>query len=106
MGPGWRHLVLACHEAVVAEFPAYQLCAVKQKWGVLSFQAFPRAWRLGVEWTNAESARLDALIDVHVARSERTCERCGAEGSLREERWVHLVLCKACDEVVGENGQL
>ncbi|NEB69473.1 hypothetical protein G3I39_20815, partial [Streptomyces fulvissimus] len=40
IGPGWRRLVLDCHRRIAAEFPAYELLAVKQKYGRLSFQAF------------------------------------------------------------------
>jgi hypothetical protein len=45
VGDGWRDLVLACHRDVVAEFPQYELLAVKEKFGALAFQAFPRRWR-------------------------------------------------------------
>ena len=41
VGDGWLALVRACHEAVVAEFPNYELLAIKQKYGELAFQAFP-----------------------------------------------------------------
>lgn len=33
VGPGWQPLVLKCHQALVAEFPQYELLAVKQQWG-------------------------------------------------------------------------
>ncbi|QDQ15562.1 hypothetical protein [Streptomyces spectabilis] len=106
VGPGRRQLVLACHRAVVEEFPEYELMAVKQKWGALAFQAFPRPWKPGGNWTHAEYARLSAVTDVFTTRSEGICERCGANGSLRESRRIHLVLCDRCEALVPEHGRL
>lgn len=106
VGPGWRPLVLECHQAVVAEFPEYELLAVKQKWGALSFQAFPRPWQPGGNWTNDESARLHSVTGAFADRSEVVCERCGADGALREGRRIHLVLCETCETIVPEHGRL
>lgn len=104
--PGWQQLVLECHQAVVAEFPDYELLAVKQKWGTLAFQALPRPWKPGGKWTYAEHARLDAVTEAFADRSEDICERCGGDGSLRESRRVHLVLCDRCESLVPEHGRL
>lgn len=106
VGPGWRWLVLECHQAVVAEFPDYELLAVKQKYASLAFQAFPRPWKPGGDWTDAEYERLHALSDAFAERSERVCERCGAEGSPRESGRIHLVLCDRCQALVPEAGRL
>lgn len=106
VGPGWRQLVLECHQAVVAEFPEYQLLAAKQKWGALAFQAFPRPWKPGGNWTDTEHSRLQAVTDAFAHRSEGICERCGADGSLRESRRVHLVLCDRCETLVPVDGRL
>ncbi|MPY38371.1 hypothetical protein FNH09_46385 [Streptomyces adustus] len=106
VGPGWRQLVLECHRAVVAEFPEYELLAVKQKWGSLSFQAFPRLWEPGGNWTDAEYSRLHAVTDAFADRSQGICERCGADGSLRESRRILLVLCDRCETLVPEHGRL
>ncbi|SDG17974.1 hypothetical protein [Streptomyces griseoaurantiacus] len=106
VGPGWRALVLRCHEAVVAVFPEYELLAVKQKWAVLSFQAFPRPWKRGGNWTSDEAVRLDALVAGFTAASERLCERCGNAGSLRETRRIELTLCDVCESHVGPDGRL
>ncbi|MFE1442358.1 hypothetical protein [Streptomyces sp. NPDC058739] len=106
VGPGWRQLVVECHEAVVAEFPEYELLAVKQKWATLAFQAFPRPWKPGGNWTTAEYSRLHAVTGAFADRSEAICERCGAEGSLRENRPVHRVLCDRCEPLVPGHGPL
>ncbi|MCZ0981055.1 hypothetical protein O1L60_24420 [Streptomyces diastatochromogenes] len=106
VGPGWRSLVLRCHEAVVAEFPEYELRAVKQKFAALAFQASPRPWKQGGDWTQGEADRLRTLVAGFTAASERTCERCGEAGTLRETRWIELTLCAACESVVGRDGRL
>jgi len=106
VGPGWRSLVLRCHEAVVAEFPEYELLAVKQKWAGLAFQAFPRAWKEGGNWTTEELDRLEDLVDEFMVASAHVCERCGNAGSLRETRLIELTLCDACESVVGSDGRL
>ncbi|MDX3214618.1 hypothetical protein PV318_03530 [Streptomyces sp. ME02-6991-2B] len=106
VGPGWRRIVLRCHEAVVAEFPEYELVAVKQKWAALAFQAFPRPWKPGGNWTHAEADRFDALVDEFTAASEHVCERCGKAGTLRETRPIELTLCDVCESVVGPDGRL
>ncbi|GGJ99376.1 hypothetical protein GCM10011583_33580 [Streptomyces camponoticapitis] len=106
VGPGWLELVLECHRAVAAEFPEYELLAVKQKWASLAFQAFPRPWRLGGNWTDAESERLDEVIEVFARRSETVCERCGADGSERASRPVLLVLCDRCESRVREGRRI
>ncbi|MGW1027561.1 hypothetical protein ACWD4J_28345 [Streptomyces sp. NPDC002577] len=106
VGPGWRSIVLGCHEAVVAEFPEYELLAVKQKWATLAFQAFPRPWKRGGNWTHDEADRLDALVAEFMAASEYVCERCGSAGTLRETRPIELTLCDECESVVGPDGHL
>lgn len=82
------------------------LLAVKQKWGTLAFQALPRPWKPGGKWTYAERARLDAVTEAFADRSEDICERCGGDGSLRESRRVHVVLCDRCESLVPEHGRL
>ncbi|MFC8078508.1 hypothetical protein ACFUN8_23560 [Streptomyces sp. NPDC057307] len=106
VGPGWRELVLACHQAVVVEFPEYELLAVKQKWASLAFQAFPRPWERGGNWTDVEYERFHALIEVFARRSEAVCERCGADGSRRESRRIELVLCDPCESRVPADGDV
>jgi GNAT superfamily N-acetyltransferase len=106
VGPGWRRLVLECHRAVVAEFPGYDLVAVKQKWAALAFQAFPRPWRSEGDFPGAEYRRLGGLIDPFVKRSRAVCERCGAVGTLRTGRRIELTLCEECELLVPLHGRI
>ena len=99
VGEGWRSLVEECHERLQAAFPDYELLAVKQKWGALEFQAFPRQGAPGQKaWTLQEHAHLQKITDDIRKRSEHVCEWCGSAGYRRESRKIELTLCDACDE--------
>jgi hypothetical protein len=99
VGEGWRPLVEECHERLLAAFPDYELLAVKQKYGALEFQAFPRRWAPGHEqWTAQETADLEAITSEIRDRSEHVCEWCGAPGNPRESRKLELTLCDPCNE--------
>lgn len=93
-GEGWRALVRDCHEELAAAFPAYRFYAIKQKWGVLAFQARPRAGEVTAE----ELAVMHQITDRYGRASEAVCEWCGRPGSLRSERSDWLTLCDRCAE--------
>jgi hypothetical protein len=95
VGEGWRPLVEECHQRLVAVFPDYQLLNIKQKWGVLVYQAFPR--ERGSSWTQEEHAELEAITEEFQTRSATVCEWCGAGARLREWRTMELTLCEGCD---------
>lgn len=98
VGEGWRILVAECHERLVAAFPGYELHAVKQKYGALSYQAFARRWVEGERsWSVDEAAEVDAITEEFGVRSEAVCEWCGTVARLRDWRKVELTLCDACD---------
>jgi hypothetical protein len=99
VGEGWRPLVEECHERLQAAFPDYELLAVKQKYGGLEYQAFPRPHaQAGKQWTAQEYADLQAITGEIRRRSERTCEWCGSAGTHRESRKLKLTLCDACHQ--------
>lgn len=99
VGGGWRTLVAECHDRLVAAFPDYELLGIKQKYGVLSYQAFPRRWVDGERsWSTDEAAALDAITDEFGVRSETACEWCGALARLRDWRKTELTLCDTCDQ--------
>lgn len=98
VGEGWRPLVEECHERLVGLFPEYELLNVKQSYGALEFQAFPRAWVEGEQrWSLEELGALEAITDEFRSRSETMCEWCGAAAALRDWRTVELTLCDDCD---------
>jgi hypothetical protein len=96
VGDGWLPLVRECHEAVVAEFPDYELLAVKQKYAELAFQAFPVPWAGPDTWTDEEHSRLDEIVDSFRARSAAICERCGGRGEVRSLDGLLLTVCGPC----------
>lgn len=99
VGEGWRPLVEECHERLLVAFPDYELLNIKQKWGVLVYQANPCRWVEGSkQWTKQEDKDFGAITSEIQMRSEAICEWCGAAGRLREWRNLELTLCDACDQ--------
>jgi len=99
VGEGWRPLVEECHERLEAAFPEYELLYIKQKYGVLEYQAFPRRWAKGQgQWTTQEHDSLETITSQIRERSGNICEWCGAAGQLRDWRELELTLCDACDQ--------
>jgi hypothetical protein len=98
VGDGWLPLVRECHEAVLAQFPDYELLAVKQKYGELAFQAWPRRWSGPGSWTDDDHARIDDIVESFRERSAEVCERCGAHGRVRTLDRMLLTLCEGCFE--------
>lgn len=98
VGEGWRQLVEECHERLSAALPNYELLAIKQKEGILAYQAFPRPWDKGEDrWSEQEWHDLGVITSDIQERSESMCEWCGSPGRLREWRSWLLTLCDACD---------
>jgi hypothetical protein len=98
VGEGWRPLVEQCHRRLSAVFPEYELLNIKQKWGFLAYQAFPRRRVEGESrWSSEEKRQLADIAEEFRARSETVCEWCGAEARLRGWRALELTLCDACD---------
>lgn len=82
----------ACHDELSAAFPDYRFYAIKQKWGVLAFQARPRAGEAIAE----EQARVDEATERYATASEIICEWCGRSGSLRTDAPDWMTLCDVC----------
>jgi hypothetical protein len=98
VGEGWRPLVKECHERLAAVLPDYELLDIKQKDGILDYQAFPHPWREGERsWNRQEWHDLGVITSDIQRRSESMCEGCGSPASLREWRRLVLTLCDACD---------
>lgn len=97
-GPGWWPLVADCHAEIATRFPAYTLAAVKEKYGRLAFQAFPRPRsEPGASWSPEEHEALDRITERFGELSETICEWCGDPGELRFRRRWELTLCDRCD---------
>lgn len=99
VGEGWRSLVDECHTRIVAVFEDYELVNIKQKYGDLIYQAYPRRVVDGERPWSAQERRVLGQItsDIQI-RSGQVCEWCGAGGRLREWRHLELTLCDACDQ--------
>lgn len=102
-GRGWIGLVRECHNELELAFPNYELLAVKEKYGELAFQAFPRASQPGgAAWTIDESHAVDRITDEFRELSTQVCEECGRPGQLRETRSWELTLCDSCDQRIAD----
>ncbi len=98
VGEGWRALVEQCHSDIAQRFPDYELLNIKQKHGVLAFQANPRPCiKSGEAFTAHEVFELDAIVGKYVELSTRVCEFCGRRAKLREGRTLELTLCDTCE---------
>ena len=74
-GRGWLRLVRECHNRLEDAFPNYELLAVKEKYGELAFQAFPRPWQTGGgPWTNQEAHAVDQITDEYRELSTKVCD--------------------------------
>jgi len=89
-GEGWRTLINDCHNELAAAFPDYRFYTIKQKWGVLTFQARPRAG----DATSEELAAVDEVTARFATASEVICEWCGLRSTAPE--WQ--TLCDSCAE--------
>ena len=103
VGDGWLPLVRACHEAVVATFPNYELLAVKQKYGELAFQAFPVPWSGPDTWAEDEHLRLDDIVEKFQEQSRSVCEECGRRGEARIIDGYELILCDECSSALSHH---
>lgn len=95
-GRGWWPIIEACHRQLEARLPRYELLAVKQKYGVLAFQAFASPWTPGIHWTEADVRALDAIVEDARVHSARTCEVCGAAGQLHQVGSWLMTRCGRC----------
>lgn len=93
VGEGWRPLVQACHRELERIFPEYGFYVIKQKFGLLAYQACARRG----QWTPEEWKRIDAITDSYRVQSASVCEWCAGAGKTRKERKLILTLCDVCD---------
>lgn len=86
-GSGWTPIIDRLHRELIALEPEYELHQIKEKFGTLRFYG---------EYREDVREVCKALVRSAEIESSRTCERCGAPGSLRTERRWHLTLCARC----------
>lgn len=100
-GDGWFDLIDRLSMKLETEIERQRLAGVpeegwiaadqvKEKFGTLRF------YLSHYSHDDAASKRVEKAIDTAERESERTCENCGASGSIREGGWVH-VYCDKCE---------
>ncbi|MCJ0907064.1 hypothetical protein [Rhodococcus sp. ARC_M6] len=92
---GWYPLVVGLDAALAEIDPDYDVCQVKEKFGVLRYYYNPHI-------DNKELCQqMRTLVDAAESESEATCEECGATSSdvqLRTGRYIVETLCDACED--------
>lgn len=94
-GDGWHDLLRRLTEKINAEMKTLpvderEACCVvqvKEKFGTLRY------------YMHGSTRNMEAMIRVAEGESARTCEDCGAEGTLRSGSWIR-VLCDACEAAI------
>lgn len=85
--PGWLYIILDLDYAISEIFPEYRVFQVKEKFGGL------RYYIGGVPPDKYDA--IHSLIRAAEALSFKTCDTCGAPGTVRNDRpWVRTL----CDE--------
>lgn len=83
VGPGWLPMIRELAEKITAIDPICQASQVKEKYGTLRF------------YMDTACDAVYYLIDEYEAISERTCEECGAPGTIGGKGWI-TTRCKGC----------
>lgn len=89
-GPGWYPILRDLDTDLRQLVPNYEVVQVKEKFGTLSFYIAALE-----NVTDDQFTAVRERIRAAEEQSARTCERCGAPGSLREGPWLRT-LCDEC----------
>jgi hypothetical protein len=82
VGDGWGKYIRRLYDAKPKNVRVIQ---VKEKFGTLRF------------YTSGDPQWYQDLISYYEGRSAETCERCGADGKVRSDRYWILTLCDDCN---------
>jgi hypothetical protein len=74
-GEGWRSLIEACHQELLAIDPTYEPTQIKEKFGSLRYYFQSNYGR-----DDQRILRMFAVINRYELESMRVCEVCGKEG--------------------------
>lgn len=90
---GWKDLVLEADQMLAFIDPDYEIQQVKEKFGTLRFY-----FGSSKEFGTIESNIMYAIVASAESRSSRTCQSCGAFGTIRDSGGWLSTLCDPCDE--------
>lgn len=94
--PGWYPLLTRLDAQLAALDPEYEIHQVKEKFGGLRYYT-----HTGAEGSVRE--QFSALIDAAEAEAARTCERCGARGTLHRRYYLVKTLCSPCSDALSDD---
>jgi hypothetical protein len=89
-GDGWFEIIKDLSEKIVATGIKVKACQVKEKFGTLRYYV-----DFGEETSKEDVEKIYDLIGKAEAKTEVTCEDCGAPGILRGKGWVRTI-CDKC----------
>jgi hypothetical protein len=94
---GWIDTIYQLHEALLIVYPEYRIVQIKQKFGTLRFyiDQYPK-------YNTAQHLIVAACVQYGERKSQRICERCGAEHysdnvELRTMYGWHHTYCDKCE---------
>ncbi len=89
---GWYPIIIELDQALAEIDPDYELHQVKEKYAGLRFY-----FHASDGMPEAETQRMEALVDAAESRCEATCELCGKPGTRHTSQrgWL-MTLCSAC----------
>lgn len=90
-GAGWNKIIIKCNKKLEMLDPNYRIVQIKEKFGTLRFYYETDVTTVAVKEAMERYVRQAEL------ESAKTCEQCGAEGTLmsRKMGWMKT-RCKGC----------
>ena len=88
VGVGWALIVMKCHRELQHLDPGYRIAQIKEKFGGLRYY-----FDSSVPYDSITYDIMRCVVNESEAQCARTCELCGAEGTLRNNGGWYKTLC-------------
>lgn len=93
-GDGWIPLINKLAEDLADLDPNYRIDQIKEKFGGLRFYFTPST-------DDEETVQLmNEMVSQAEAKASKTCEKCGAQGELRQTSWMKTLCDKHYSETL------
>lgn len=94
-GFGWGDILMKCHAELLAIDPDYEVCQIKEKFGMLRYYFNPSKPEY--------SRKMQDVAFRYESESQYVCEVCGEPGELRNRRNKSLYVKTVCDIHYGKD---
>ena len=88
VGVGWALIVMKCHRELQHLDPGYRIAQIKEKFGGLRYY-----FDSTVPYDSITYDIMRCVVNEAEAQCARTCQLCGAEGTLRNNGGCYKTLC-------------